>query len=61
MLAGVHAGLYPVGGAASEPKLRLEIELSGTPQQEFLVLNDAGSPRLRELFQQGLRLPVTSL
>ena len=48
--AGVLNGLYPGVGVP------VEIALSGPPQHEFLVLNDASSPRLRELFCQGQRL-----
>ena len=62
---GALCGLYPpgaavgaaVGAAADEaggasPISELEIGLNGEPPDEFLVLNDAACPRLRELFQQ---------
>jgi len=71
---GALCGLYPpgaavgaaVGAAADEaggasPISELEIGLNGEPPDEFLVLNDAACPRLRELFQQGLRLSAQYL
>lgn len=53
--SGVLGGLFP--GTAPN----VEIALNGPPQDEFMVLNTDGCPRLRELFQQGLRLSSEGL
>jgi len=48
--AGVVVGLF--GAAPSE----IEISLNGHPRDEFMVLNDAACPRLKQLFAQGMAL-----
>ena len=53
--SGVLAGLFP--GAKPD----VEIELNGPPQDEWMVLNDASCPRLRQIFQQGLKLSSEGL
>ena len=62
---GVLNGLYPaageIGSGARVSPAEIEIELTGPPENEFLVLNDQRSPRLTELFQQGLRLSAANL
>eukprot|EP00327_Prymnesium_parvum_P005303 CAMPEP_0182814776 /NCGR_PEP_ID=MMETSP0006_2-20121128/10037_1 /TAXON_ID=97485 /ORGANISM="Prymnesium parvum, Strain Texoma1" /LENGTH=537 /DNA_ID=CAMNT_0024940929 /DNA_START=82 /DNA_END=1696 /DNA_ORIENTATION=+ len=59
---GVLAGLYPE--AAREGTLESDVMLNtaaGSNRSEFMVLNDAGCPRLQELFMQGLQLSAEHL
>lgn len=52
---GVLAGLFPA--AAADGSLSTDIMLSGKSDKcEYMVLNDAVCPRLRDLFQRGLTL-----